>query len=112
MSSSAEAEGTCWRAVGAGIRLKLKVQPKARRNALDGTMPDAEGGTVLKLAVTAPPEDGKANQAVIALLAAELGVAKAAISVVAGATDRRKLVEIRGNPAALGAALEALIKGK
>lgn len=75
-------------------------------------MPDAEGGTVMKLAVTAPPEDGKANQAVIALLAAELGVAKAAISVVAGATDRRKLVEIRGNPAALGAALEALIKGK
>jgi uncharacterized protein (TIGR00251 family) len=98
--------------IATGIRLKLKVQPKARRNAIDGTMPDAEGGAVLKLAVTAPPEDGKANQAVIALLARELGVAKAAISVVAGATDRRKVVEIRGDPAALGAAIDALIEGK
>ena len=112
MSSSAEADGICWQPVGAGIRLKLKVQPKARRNGIDGVMPDAAGDMVLKLAVTAPPEDGKANRAVIALLAAELGVAKAAISVVAGATDRRKLVEIHGNPAALGAALDVLIKGK
>ena len=43
-----------------------------------------------------PPESGKANGAVIALLAKEWGVAKSAISVVSGATDRRKLVEIRG----------------
>ena len=112
MSFSADAAETCWQASTTGIRLKLKVQPKARRNAIDGAMADAEGGAVLKLAVTAPPEDGKANQAVIALLAKELGVAKAAISVVAGATDRRKLVEIRGNPAELGVALETLIKGK
>ncbi len=112
MSSSAEAEGPCWQAVAHGIRLRLKVQPKARRNAVAGAMPDADGGRVMKLAVTAPPEDGKANQAVIALLAEALGVAKAAISVVAGATDRRKLVEIRGDPAALGAALDTLLKGK
>lgn len=112
MSSSAEAEGACWQTAGTGIRLKLKVQPKARRNAVGGAMPDADGGAVLKIAVTAPPEDGKANQAVVALLAQVLGVAKSAISVVAGATDRRKLVEIRGDPAALGAAVEALIKGR
>lgn len=112
MSSSADVAEKCWQAAATGIRLKLKIQPKARRNAALGTMPDAEGGLVLKLVVTAPPEDGKANAAVIALLAKELGVAKAAISVVAGATDRRKLVEIRGDPAALGAAIETLIKGK
>lgn len=86
-----------------GIRLRLKVTPKARRNAIGGTQPDANGALALKVAVNAPAEDGKANAAVIALLAKEFGVAKTAISVVSGATDRRKLVEIRGSPDALAA---------
>ncbi len=85
------------------VRLRLKVTPKARRNAIGGTQPEADGGLALKVAVNAPPEDGKANAAVIALLAKEFGVAKTAISVVSGATDRRKLVEIRGSPDALAA---------
>jgi uncharacterized protein (TIGR00251 family) len=96
--------------VSAGIRLRLKVQPKARREGIQGLAEDAGGGTVLKLAVRAPPEDGKANAAVIALLADRFGVAKSAVSVVSGATDRRKLVEIHGEPAALGARLAALLK--
>ena len=95
--------------VAGGIRLRLKVQPKARRAGLLGLAPEAEGGTALKLAVNAPPEDGKANAAVVALLADQLGVAKAAVSVVAGATDRRKLVEIRGEPERLRAALDVLL---
>ncbi|HVO01600.1 MAG TPA: DUF167 domain-containing protein [Candidatus Cybelea sp.] len=105
MSSSAEAGW--YRAVEGGVRLRLKVQPKARRQRIDGLAPDPEG-VALRVAVAAPPEDGKANAAVIALLADELGVAKAAISVVNGAADRRKLVEIRGNSKVLGAALAAL----
>ena len=100
------------RAVEGGIRLRLKVQPKARREAVIGWTPDPDGpngsGWALKLAVGAPPEDGKANAAVIALLAETLGVAKSAISVVSGATDRRKLVEIRGDEMDLRAALDAL----
>jgi uncharacterized protein (TIGR00251 family) len=99
---------TCARAVEGGIRLRLKVQPKARRDCIVGLTPDPEGAA-LKLAVGAPPEDGKANAAVIALLAGALGVAKSAISVVAGATDRRKLVEIRGEARGLRAALDALL---
>jgi uncharacterized protein (TIGR00251 family) len=95
------------RAVEGGIRLRLKVQPKARREAVVGWTPDPDG-VALKLAVGAPPEDGKANAAVIALLAETLGVAKSAISVVSGATDRRKLVEIRGDETELRAALDAL----
>jgi len=74
-----------------------------------GVGPDRDG-PVLKVAVNAPPEDGKANAAVIALLAEAFDVAKAAVSVVAGATDRRKLVEIRGNSRDLGASLDRLIK--
>lgn len=98
--------------VGDAIRLRLKVQPKARREGIAGWTPEADGadgtGWVLKLSVGAPPEDGKANAAVIALLAKTLGVAKSAISVVSGATDRRKLVEIRGDERKLRAALDAL----
>ena len=96
--------------VAGGIRLRLKVQPKARRAGILGLAPEVEGGAALKVAVNAPPEGGKANAAVAALLADQLGVAKAAVSVVAGATDRRKLVEIRGEPAVLQARLAALLK--
>ena len=105
---------SCARAVEGGIRLRLKVQPKARHEGVDGLTPDPDGPNsthwALKLSVGAPPEDGKANAAVIALLAEALGVAKSAISVVSGATDRRKLVEIRGEPTRLRAALDALLQ--
>ncbi len=105
--------GSCARAVEGGIRLRLKVQPKARREGIVGLTPDSASpdstGAALKLSVGAPPEDGKANAAVIALLAEALGVAKSAISVVSGATDRRKLVEIRGDGTRLRAALDALL---
>lgn len=87
--------------VALGVRLRLKVTPKARHAGIGGLQAEADGGVSLKVAVTAAPADGKANAAVIALLAKEWGVAKTAISVVAGATDRRKLVEIRGSTAAL-----------
>jgi uncharacterized protein len=88
-------------AVAGGVRLRLKVAPKSRRNEIGGWLDEPDGGQVLKIAVTAAPEDGKANEAVTALLAKEWGVAKSAISVVAGATDRRKIVEIRGPSAEL-----------
>ena len=79
-----------------GVRVRLKVTPKAKRNQFGGLLDEPDGGKALKVGVTAAPESGKANAAVIALLAREWGVAKSAVSVVAGATDRRKLVEIRG----------------
>jgi uncharacterized protein (TIGR00251 family) len=100
-------EPVCASTVPGGIRLRLKVQPRARRKGIAGWVPDPDGA-VLKLSVGAPPEDGKANAAVIALLAETLGVAKSAISVVSGATDRRKLVEIRGDERDLRAALDTL----
>ena len=85
-----------FRASSAGVRVRLKVTPKAKRNQIGGLLDEPDGGPVLKISVTAAPEDRKANEAVMTLLAQEWGVAKSAISVVAGATERRKLVEIRG----------------
>jgi uncharacterized protein YggU (UPF0235/DUF167 family) len=57
--------------------------------------------------VTAPPADGAANEAVIALLAREWRLPRSALSVVAGAGDRRKTIRIDGDPAALAGRLEA-----
>ena len=78
------------------MRVRVKVTPKAKRSQFGGLLDEPDGGKALKVSVTAAPEAGKANEAVIALLAQEWGVAKSAISVVSGATDRRKLLEIRG----------------
>ncbi len=74
-----------------GIRLRLRVQPGARKTAIVG-----EHGDALKLAVQAPPEDGRANDAVIELLAETLGLKRSAITLVSGQTRRDKIVEIAG----------------
>jgi uncharacterized protein len=93
-------------AAAAGVRLRLRVQPRARRNRVDGLVAEADGGVALKVAVTEAPEDGRANAAVIALLAKALGLPKSAFAVVVGATDRRKIIHLQGDPARLMQALE------
>jgi uncharacterized protein (TIGR00251 family) len=72
-------------------RLRLKVVPKASRSSIAGWIGDA-----LKIRVAAAPERGKANSAVIALLASALGISRERIVLVAGETEARKIVEIRG----------------
>lgn len=72
-------------------RLPLKVSPKASRDAVGDWMGDA-----LKVSVTAVPERGKANQAVIELLAKVLGVPKSRIRVLRGESQPNKLLEIEG----------------
>jgi len=74
--------------------LPLKVQPRAARARIDGLVDDGNGGSALKIAVTAPPEGGRANQAVIELLARTLGIAKSSIDISVGAGSRRKLARL------------------
>jgi uncharacterized protein (TIGR00251 family) len=69
--------------------LKVRVQPKASRNQIDGY---EEGA--LRLRVTAPPTEGKANTAVIALLAKALGVSKSRLGIVRGHGSRNKTVSV------------------
>ncbi|PSH04709.1 MAG: YggU family protein [Acidobacteria bacterium] len=78
-----------------GAQFALRVQPRASRNAFAGLMGDA-----IKLAITAPPVDGKANQAVIEYLSEFFRVPKASITIVSGETGRNKLIAIRGMSAA------------
>ncbi len=72
-----------------GVTFKVRVQPKASRNQVDGYSADR-----LRLRVTAPPQDGKANAAVISLLAETLGVPKSRLRVIRGHGSREKLVEV------------------
>ena len=71
---------------------------------------DTPDGQALKIAVTAPPDKGKANAAVAALLAKAFGVAKSSVAVVAGETDRRKVLRVSGDPAALSTIAQQWIK--
>ena len=74
-----------------GITFSVKVQPRARKNAIMGTVGDA-----LKLALTAPPVEGKANQAVIEFLADFFEIPRSSITIASGAASRRKLIRISG----------------
>jgi uncharacterized protein (TIGR00251 family) len=67
------------------VLLHVRVQPKARANAVKGWH-----GAALRVSVTAAPEDGKANRAVIALLAETFDVAPSSINLVRGAASRDK----------------------
>ena len=77
--------------------MSVRLTPKASRNKIDGVVADADGAAWLKVSVTAVPENGKANAALIALLAKSLKVAKGTIVLSAGATDRRKTLFIEGD---------------
>jgi uncharacterized protein YggU (UPF0235/DUF167 family) len=84
-----------------GTRLAVRLTPKAAQNRIDGTALDAEGSAMLKVAVTAVPENGKANAALIALLAKAWKLPKSAIAITAGTTDRRKVLFIDADAALL-----------
>ena len=77
------------------VRVSVKVQPGASRNAIVGKI-DGDW----KLAVTAPPVEGRANQACIDLIAEQLGIPRSAVRIARGQSGRRKLLEIEGLPVA------------
>lgn len=89
----------------AGVRLFIRVSPGAGRNAIGGVTGDAGGRKFLRVMVTAAPEDGKANAAVVALLSKSWKVPKSAIRVVSGAANRRKTLEITGDTQQIAAAI-------
>lgn len=91
-----------------GVRLRVHVTPRAGSNRVGNVVLDGRT-TRLRLAVTAPPHDGEANAAVIALLARSLRLPKSAFAIAAGAGSRDKTIAIHGDAAAIAAAIEALL---
>jgi uncharacterized protein len=75
----------------AAIRLRLRVSPGANTTALVG-----QHGDAWKIRVAAPPEDGKANEAVLRLLADRLELPRGSVRLVSGASARDKIVELEG----------------
>ncbi len=77
----------------------MRLTPRGGSNKVQGVAFDADGAALVRVSVTAPPEDGKANAALVKLLAKELKVAKSAISILSGHQSRTKLlsVQITGN---------------
>ncbi len=95
-----------------GVRVAVRLTPRASRNAVAGLAPAADGSVALKVEVTAPPEDGKANAALTRLLAGEWGVARSTIAVAVGATSRTKTLAVRGDPADLAERLARWASGR
>ncbi len=84
-----------------GVRLALRLTPRASKNGVDGVVRDADGRALLKLRLVAPPVDGAANESLIAFLAKTLSLRKADIAIRSGETRRIKLLHLTGDPAIL-----------
>jgi uncharacterized protein (TIGR00251 family) len=101
-------------AVADGVRVRVHLTPNARADRLEGTARLADGAAVVKASVGAPPADGRANDALLRLLAKEWALPRHDLAIAAGAKSRRKTVHIAGAPAELlkrlDAALAALAK--
>ena len=83
------------RPIPGGCILSVHVQPAAKSNAINGAH-----GNALKISVTAPPSDGRANAALIAFLAKRLDIPRPSIDLISGSTGRTKVLRITGITAA------------
>lgn len=90
------------------LRLSVRLVPGAARDGIDGYETADDGQCFLKARVTTVPEGGKANKALIAMLAKALRHPKTSISIVSGDTARKKVLRIDGDPEDLAVRLGKL----
>ena len=76
---------------GGGVTFALKVHPRARKNAITG-----EVGNALKLSLTTPPVEGRANEACIEFFAKLLKVPRSSVTIAAGQSSRNKVIRVAG----------------
>jgi uncharacterized protein len=93
-----------------GVRLAVHLTPGAAAERIAGLAGDADGRLALKVGVTAPPEAGKANDALLRLLAKTLHLPRRDLTLAMGAGDRRKVIHIAGDPAVLVRRLEEVLR--
>lgn len=80
------------------VSVTVRLTPNGGRDAIDGIEADAQGERHLKVRVRAVPEKGLANKALVAIVAKAAGVAKSAVTLVSGETQRKKILRIEGDP--------------
>jgi hypothetical protein len=86
------------KAAGDGLRVAIRLSPRARNDRLVAVAASAAGGHVLKATVTAPAEAGRANEALLQLLARAWHLRRGDLSIIAGSTSRNKIVRVAGHP--------------
>lgn len=89
--------------------LRVRLTPRGGREQIDGVETLADGRSVLKLRVKAPPIDGEANKAMLRLLARAFGVSVCSVTLLGGETGRIKTVSIAGDSDRLIRQFEALL---
>jgi hypothetical protein len=97
-----------WAAEADGVTLWLRLTPKGGRDAVEGVETLSDGRAVLKARVRAAPEDGRANAALVELIAKALAAPKRAVTIRSGETSRVKKLFIAGDPAPIIDALARL----
>ncbi|MGC1648490.1 MAG: DUF167 domain-containing protein [Candidatus Sulfotelmatobacter sp.] len=80
---------------GSGVTFAVKVHPRAKKNAITG-----EFGDALKVSLTTPPVDGRANEACIEFFAKLLKVPRSSVTIASGQTSRNKVIRVAGISAA------------
>lgn len=80
-----------------GLIINIRLSPKAKDNKIIGITDIADGKKAIKVSINAIPEDGKANKALIALLAKTWKIPKTSISLISGHTNKNKILLIEGN---------------
>ncbi len=89
---------------GDALRIRVKAVAGSRQSGIAGLLGDR-----LKIRVSAPPEGGRANDAIRNVLASSFGVAMRDVTLVSGASSREKVLDIRGEPIALAVRLKAIL---
>jgi uncharacterized protein len=95
--------------VPGGLRLAVRLTPRAAHNRIDGVSVGADGRAVLAIRLTAPPVEGAANAALVEFLAEALDLRKTDVSIRSGQKSRLKLVDLKGESAVLATKLAALL---
>ena len=105
------ADNPPFRTTPEGLTLNIRVTPNAGPDRIEGLETRSDGTAVLRIRLSAVPEKGKANAALIALLAKSLNVSKSSIRIAIGETGRLKVVEITGPGAILAGRLTDILAG-
>ena len=91
------------------VRLAVRVTPRAKRDALIGSVVGADGRRALAVKLAAPPADGAANEALCVFLAKSLGIATSQVTIRSGRSSRHKTVMLAGDVETLVVRLQALV---
>ena len=98
-----------FRTTTGGVELYVRLSPKASKDDVSG-LKDFDGKAYVQARVRAVPEDGKANKAIVELIAARLGVPKSSVAIASGHASRLKTLSISGDTPALEQRVIAWLK--